>query len=204
MSLAVLLLLSGVQLTAATGVAADETPSPPSGVDPTAPPRIDPTDPGLKMRDGATLAEPRVLDVVSIVESEGGEERRQETPTSLTLALQAEVLFGKNSAKLTPEASGRVSAIVTEIKKHNAKKIRVFGFTDNLGAYEHGKVLSKQRADAVHGVLSQQLNDAGITYEVRGYSEDYPIADNATEEGRRKNRRVEVTFPTGGGGGTSV
>jgi outer membrane protein OmpA-like peptidoglycan-associated protein len=109
------------------------------------------------------------------------------------------VLFGKNSSKLTPEASGRVSAIAAEIKKHNARKVRVFGFTDNLGTYDHGKVLSKERADAVHGVLSEQLNDAGITYDVRGYSEDYPIADNATEEGRRKNRRVEITFPTGGG-----
>ncbi|MFF0446806.1 OmpA family protein [Streptomyces sp. NPDC004609] len=200
-TLAALVLVTGAQLTAAPGAAADETPGPPPGVEPASPPpRIDGDDPGLKMRDGATLAEPRVLDVVSIVETEGGEERRQETPTSLTFALQAEVLFGKNSAKLTPEAGGRVSAIVAEIKKSNAKRVRVFGFTDNLGTYEHGKVLSKQRADAVHGVLTQQLNDAGITYDVRGYSEDYPIADNATEEGRRKNRRVEVTFPTGGGG----
>ncbi|MFI6287010.1 OmpA family protein [Streptomyces sp. NPDC051018] len=203
MTLAALVLITGSQLTAAPGVAAEETPSPPPGMEPAAPPpRIDGDDPGLKMRDGATLAEPRVLDVVSIVETEGGEERRQETPTSLTFALQAEVLFGKNSAKLTPEAGGRVSAIVAEIRKSNAKRVRVFGFTDNLGTYEHGMVLSKQRADAVHGVLSGQLNDAGITYEVRGYSEDYPIADNATEEGRRKNRRVEVTFPTGGGSPT--
>ncbi|MFD3439146.1 OmpA family protein [Streptomyces sp. NPDC058685] len=201
-SLAALFLFTSIQLTAApaaSGAPVDDDPSVPPGTESTyTPPEIDGSNPGLKMRDGATLAQPRVLDIVSIVETEGGEERREETTSSLKFALQAEVLFGKDSAKLTPQANGRISAIVAEIKKHNAQKIRVFGFTDNLGTYEHGRVLSKKRADAVHGVLSGQLDDAGITYEVRGYSEDYPIADNSSEEGRTKNRRVEVSFPTGG------
>ena len=201
-SLAALLLFTSIQLTtapAASGAPVDDDPSVPPGTESTyTPPEIDGSNPGLKMRDGATLAQPRVLDIVSIVETEGGEERREETTSSLKFALQAEVLFGKDSAKLTSQANGRISAIVAEIKKHNAQKVRVFGFTDNLGTYEHGRVLSKKRADAVHGVLSGQLDDAGITYEVRGYSEDYPIADNSSEEGRTKNRRVEVSFPTGG------
>ncbi len=199
-SFAAVLLLTGFQLTGASAASADDDPSVPPGTESAyTPPKIDGTSTGLKMRDGATLAEPRVLNIVSIVETEGGEERREETSSSLKFALQAEVLFGKNSAKLTSQANGRIAAIVAEVRKHNARKIRVFGFTDNLGTYEHGQVLSKQRATAVHSVLSRQLNDAGITYEVRGYSEDYPIADNSTEEGRTKNRRVEVSFPTGGG-----
>jgi outer membrane protein OmpA-like peptidoglycan-associated protein len=203
-SLAALVLFTGAQLAASPAAAADEAPGALPAVETApGPPRIDASDPGLELREGATLAAPRVLDVVSIVETEGGEERRQETPTSLTLALQAEVLFGKNSAALTPQAAGRLSAIAAEIKKHDPRRIRIFGFTDDLGTYEHGKVLSRKRADAVHGVLSQELDDSGITYDVRGYSEDYPIADNATEDGRRKNRRVEITFPTGGGGGGS-
>jgi outer membrane protein OmpA-like peptidoglycan-associated protein len=74
--------------------------------------------------------------------------------------------------------------------------VRVFGFTDNLGSSAHGDVLSKQRADAVHGVLVESLGST-ITFEIRGYGEQYPIADNSTEEGRKKNRRVEVSFPRG-------
>ncbi|MFE5858075.1 MULTISPECIES: OmpA family protein [unclassified Streptomyces] len=200
-SVAVVLLFTGLQLGGASGAAAKDDPSaPPDSVPTSAAPAIDSSSPGLRMREGAKLASSRVLDIVSIVETEGGEERREETPTSLKFALQAEVLFGKDSAKLTPQAGGRISAIVAEIRRHKAQSLRVFGFTDDLGTYEHGKVLSKKRADAVHGVLSQQLNDASITYVVRGYSEDYPIADNSDEEGRRKNRRVEVSFPTGGAG----
>lgn len=114
----------------------------------------------------------------------------------MKFALQAEVLFGKDSAKLNPEARGRIQAIAEEAQAQQANKVRVFGFTDDLGSYEHGKKLSKNRADAVHEELVKTLGP-NVTYEVRGYSEDYPIADNSTEAGRMKNRRVEVSFPRG-------
>ncbi|GAA2286934.1 hypothetical protein GCM10010234_28240 [Streptomyces hawaiiensis] len=89
-------------------------------------------------------------------------------------------------------------AIAEEIKTQNATKIRVFGFTDNLGSSAHGDVLSRKRADAVQNVLDQELTASDVTYEVRGYGEQYPIADNASETGRKKNRRVEVSFPRSG------
>ncbi|MFV2118914.1 OmpA family protein [Streptomyces sp. Act-28] len=198
--LAAVVLLTGAYVAVPSAAYADETPGvvPPGTEASASVPEVDPNAPGLKMRDGATLATAKVLPIVSIVESEGGEERREETSTNLKFALQAEVLFGKDSAKLTPEANSRIAAIAEEIKKRNATKIRVFGFTDDLGSAAHGDVLSKQRADAVHGVLSPLLAAQDITYEIRGYGEQYPIADNSTEEGRRKNRRVEVSFPTGG------
>ncbi|MER7109633.1 OmpA family protein [Streptomyces sp. NPDC000229] len=196
--IAAVVLFAGVQLTGVSGAHADDIPSTPPGTESTLPPpEVDGNSPGLKMRDGATLAPAKVLPLISIVESEGGEERREETSSNLKFALQAEVLFGKDSAKLTPEANSRIAAIAEEIKKQNATKVRIFGFTDNLGSSAHGDVLSKQRADAVHKVLSPMLASAGITYEIRGYGEQYPIADNSTEEGRKKNRRVEVSFPRG-------
>ncbi|GGQ04426.1 OmpA family protein [Streptomyces mutabilis] len=160
-----------------------------------APVKVDPNDPDLKLPDGATLAQAKVLDIKSVVEDQSGDERREDTNTSVTFALQAEVLFGKDSAKLGAEAKSRIAGIAEEIKTQNATRVRVFGFTDNLGSSAHGDVLSKQRANAVHDILTESLNDAGITYEVRGYGEQYPIADNSTEAGRKKNRRVEVSFP---------
>ena len=147
--------------------------------------------------DGATLAPAKVLDIKSVVEDLGGEERREDTNSDVTFALQAEVLFPKDSSKLNPDAQSRIQAIADEIKAQNATTVRVFGFTDNLGSYAHGRTLSRQRANAVQDVLDQELKDSGITYEVRGYSEDYPIASNSTESGRKKNRRVEVSFPRG-------
>ncbi|MDN3028183.1 OmpA family protein [Streptomyces sp. S.PB5] len=183
----------------AVAARADGDPSVPPGTEASAsaPVEVDPNDPDLKLPEGGTLAEPKVLDIKQVVEDEGGEERREDTNADVKFALQAEVLFSKDSAKLSGESKARIAAIADEIKAQNATRIRVFGFTDNLGSSAHGDVLSRQRANAVQDVLETELNDAGITYEIRGYGEQYPIADNSTETGRKKNRRVEVSFPRG-------
>ncbi|MEU6980836.1 MULTISPECIES: OmpA family protein [unclassified Streptomyces] len=194
-----LVLLSGTA--GAVGTArADDPPGSTSSASP--PPAIDANSPALMLPDGATLAPAKILDIKQIVEEQGGEQRREDTNVDVTFALQAEVLFAKDSAKLGPAATARIAAIAAEINKQGSGRVRVFGFTDNLGSYEHGLKLSKARADAVQLELAKNL-DPGTTFDIRGYSEDYPIADNGTEDGRKKNRRVEVSFPrtSGSGGG---
>ncbi|WLW52526.1 OmpA family protein [Streptomyces sp. YU58] len=195
------LTLTAASLLAAltTPAHADDGPSVPPGTEPSAsaPVNVDSNDPDLKLPEGATLAEPKVLDIKQVVEDQSGDERREDTNADVKFALQAEVLFGKDSAKLGGEARSRISAIAEEIKTQKATRIRVFGFTDNLGSSAHGDVLSRRRANAVEGVLEQELNDPNITFEVRGYGEQYPIASNTTEASRKKNRRVEVSFPRG-------
>lgn len=192
-----LALLATTLLVLTTPPARADDPSVPPGTEPTAtaPVEVDPNDPDLKLPEGATLAEPKVLDIKQVVEDETGDERREDTNADVKFALQAEVLFGKDSAKLSADAKARIAGIAAEIEKQNATRIRVFGFTDNLGSSAHGDVLSKQRANAVQAALAGGLNDANVVFEVRGYGEQYPIADNASEAGRKKNRRVEVTFP---------
>ncbi|MFK0097302.1 OmpA family protein [Streptomyces sp. NPDC091040] len=192
--------LGGVGAVAPEAVAGD-SPYPSASAEP--PVEIDPHDTDLKLPEGATLAPPKVLDIKSVIEDLGGEERREDTNADIKFALQAEVLFGKDSAKLSGEAKGRINAIAEEIKRQDAKKVRVFGFTDDLGSSGHGDVLSKKRAEAVHNVLDEALGGSGITFEIRGYGEDYPIASNDDEDGRRKNRRVEVSFQRGETGSQS-
>lgn len=191
----VVVFLGATTLWGAGGAMADDNPTAVPSASP--PVEVDANSPGLMLGDGATLGKVRVLDIKSIVEDMGGEERREDTNADITLALQAEVLFGKDSAKLSGEANARINAIAEEIKNQNATRVRVFGFTDNLGTSAHGDVLSKQRANAVQGVLAPKLPD--VTFEIRGYGEQYPISSNDTEEGRKKNRRVEISFPRTGG-----
>jgi outer membrane protein OmpA-like peptidoglycan-associated protein len=196
-TLTALAVLAALTLTTPVAQADDDDPSaPPGSVTTSPPPEVDPNSPGLKLADGATLAAAKVLDIKSVVEDMGGEERRVDTNETVTFALQAEVLFPKDSSKLNPEARSRIQAIADEIKAQKATNVRVFGFTDNLGSYAHGLTLSKNRAEVVHDELAAGLG-GDVTFQVRGYSEDYPIADNTSEQGRRKNRRVEVTFQKG-------
>ncbi|MER8088026.1 OmpA family protein [Streptomyces sp. NPDC094048] len=199
MAVATVALMAGTSVIGASTAMADDGPSVPPGTEASDKPpvAVDGSDPDLKMVEGATLAPAKVLDIIQVIEDEGGEERREDSNANIKFALQAEVLFGKDSAKLSSAANARIAAIAAEIKKQNATKVRVFGFTDNLGSSAHGDVLSKQRANSVQSVLVKQLG-SNVTFDIRGYGEQYPIADNSTEEGRKKNRRVEVSFPRGG------
>ncbi|WTU48595.1 OmpA family protein [Streptomyces sp. NBC_00057] len=198
LSVASAMLMATATLLGASSALADDGPSVPPGTEATSVPpvELDPNDPDLKMPEGSTLAPAKVLDIVQVIEDEGGDERREDSNASIKFALQAEVLFGKDSAKLSSAANSRIAAIAAEIKKQNATKVRVFGFTDNLGSSAHGDVLSKQRANAVQSVLVKELGST-VSFDIRGYGEQYPIANNGTEEGRKKNRRVEVSFPRG-------
>ncbi|MFJ7270094.1 OmpA family protein [Streptomyces sp. NPDC099050] len=192
------LVIAGAHFVGATSAYADDaTPSVPPGTEASASPPVPvkADSPGLKLPQGGILAAPKVLDMVEVVEDLGGEERRQETNQTVMMALQSEVMFPEDSAVFNAQAAARIQAIAQEINTQKATTVRIFGFTDDQGSYEHGKELSKKRADAVQAELAKTVTNPGVTFDVRGYSEDYPIADNGTEEGRKKNRRVEITFP---------
>ncbi|MGV4890765.1 OmpA family protein (plasmid) [Streptomyces viridosporus] len=156
---------------------------------------------GLALRSGATLAPPKILDLGSdpvgisrVVGNRDGAERRTDTNTEVTYELQAAVLFAKDSGRLSDSARSRIAAIAREIEQRAATRARVTGFTDNLGSSVHGDILSTQRADAVRDVLTDDLRSEAVTFETHGFGERRPVASNATEAGRRENRRVEISF----------
>lgn len=207
-ALSVVLAAGGTAVALGVAVAppavADGVPPPSAGdAAPSAPVPIDPASPNLRLPEGSKLAPAKVLDIVSVsdessVAADQPEQREETSNSTVTYALQSEVAFDKDSATLSAAATARIQAIAADINtRHVTSPIRVFGFTDDLGSSEHGVTLSRQRAQAVYEVLAAALSSAGDsshTFQVRGYGEDYPIADNSTESGRQQNRRVEITF----------
>jgi outer membrane protein OmpA-like peptidoglycan-associated protein len=78
-----------------------------------------------------------------------------------------------------------------KLRNADVVSIKVIGHTDSKGSDAYNQALSERRASSVAAyLLSQGLEPGKLTSEGRGESE--PVADNATEEGRAKNRRVEL------------
>lgn len=104
-----------------------------------------------------------------------------------------EVKFQTNKADILPgkESEDVLLAVQSVLTQHpEIKSVRIEGHTDNTGAAEHNRQLSKQRAQAVQDWLVKHGIEAGrLTAE--GFGPDRPIAPNDTEEGRRNNRRVD-------------
>jgi len=80
------------------------------------------------------------------------------------------------------------------MKSFDTATVLLEGHTDNKGADKYNMKLSQRRADAVRTFIIEQHGvDAG-RLTAKGFGETKPVASNATDEGRAKNRRVEAVF----------
>jgi outer membrane protein OmpA-like peptidoglycan-associated protein len=104
------------------------------------------------------------------------------------------VLFDFNKATLQPDSDAVLQPVSALMAADKALKLEVQGHTDNVGNDGYNQTLSEARAKAVANWLSQQ----GVAPErltAKGYGRTKPVADNATDEGRARNRRVEIADP---------
>jgi OOP family OmpA-OmpF porin len=110
-----------------------------------------------------------------------------------TVVFDAVALFDFDKADLKPEGKAQIKAYREEAKAElsRADKITITGYTDNVGTADYNMKLSLRRAEAVRDyVISLGIDPNKL--EVKGEGMSNPMADNSTEEGRAKNRRVEV------------
>jgi outer membrane protein OmpA-like peptidoglycan-associated protein len=103
------------------------------------------------------------------------------------------VRFARDSSRLTPEARTALKALAKEMKTERGTRLKITAHTDARGKPSHNLRLSLDRARAVKSFLKSR-RVAGSRIQVEGKGDAEPVADNATEEGRARNRRVEFTF----------
>jgi len=99
--------------------------------------------------------------------------------------------FETGQATLKPESQEQLKNIAEILKAYPKVTIKLGGYTDSTGDPQANLKLSQQRADAVMADLVKLGVDAG-RIKAEGYGQEHPVADNSTEEGRAKNRRIDI------------
>jgi OmpA-OmpF porin, OOP family len=101
------------------------------------------------------------------------------------------VLFDFNKSTLQPASDGPLQQVAALMAANPLLKIEVQGHTDNVGGDDYNQKLSEARANSVMAWLTQH-GVAANRMTAKGYGKTKPIADNNSDEGRMKNRRVEI------------
>ena len=109
----------------------------------------------------------------------------------IKITFGSDILFDVDSYELKSETKKQLTEFAQTLNKYEDTDIRIEGHADATGSDDHNLKLSKQRADAVANYLEAQGVKTSRIDE-KGYGESQPVADNSTEAGRRKNRRVDV------------
>lgn len=102
------------------------------------------------------------------------------------------ILFDTDKADIKPDSKPQLDEMAALMKANPALKVHIAGHTDNQGTVEHNLGLSQRRADAVVRALSTQYGIPAARMTGRGLGPFAPVATNDTEDGRAKNRRVEI------------
>jgi OOP family OmpA-OmpF porin len=102
------------------------------------------------------------------------------------------ILFDTGNASLKAESVPALEEIAKLMKSNTSLKLRVVGHTDNQGALDSNIALSKRRAEAVTAALASTYGIAAQRLSAFGVADLAPVASNSAEEGRAKNRRVEL------------
>lgn len=100
------------------------------------------------------------------------------------------LVFDTGKATLKPESQEQINNINEILKAFPAVTLKFGGYTDNVGNPQANLKLSQERAEAVMAEI-EKLGIDKARLAAEGYGDQHPVADNATEEGRQKNRRVD-------------
>ncbi len=102
------------------------------------------------------------------------------------------IYFDTNKTDIKPESAPALDEIAKFLKQDPKVTVYVVGHTDNVGGYESNMGLSQRRAEAVVKELTTKYGIAATRLKAAGSGPLAPVAPNGTEDGRAKNRRVEL------------
>ncbi|MEU8120481.1 OmpA family protein [Spirillospora sp. NPDC049024] len=148
--------------------------------------------PDQKDPASVSLAPPRILTVAGV--AQGDDQSVDDDGDNRAVRLSSDVLFALNKADLTPQADKLLRGVAQQVDASRGSTVKVDGYTDSSGDDAINRPLSERRAKAVADRLKQLVTRTGVTFQTAGHGSADPVASNDSESGRRKNRRVTVSF----------
>nr|WP_242431797.1 OmpA family protein [Burkholderia ambifaria] len=115
-------------------------------------------------------------------------------PPPAVVTLDSMSLFDSGKAQLKTGTTRAMVDALELIKAHPGKRVLVAGYADDQGRPDRNLKLSIDRASAVRDWLVEASGIPPAQFAIQGYGDARPVANNATPEGRAKNRRVEITL----------
>jgi outer membrane protein OmpA-like peptidoglycan-associated protein len=110
----------------------------------------------------------------------------------IRILLPDKILFESGKSDLKPESADALNAFLEIFSVYPEARVRIEGHTDNIGNAEVNLKLSIQRAESVMNAFKFKKIPQSLKFETKGSGSTKPISDNSTEEGRAKNRRVDI------------
>lgn len=110
---------------------------------------------------------------------------------NIILNMPSDITFDVDQSDVKPGFYETLNSVALVLKEFDKTTISVNGHADSTGSDQHNLALSQRRALSVSQYLSGQ-GVSGARLHAAGYGESRPIASNATPDGRRQNRRVEI------------
>lgn len=110
------------------------------------------------------------------------------------------IYFDTDKTEIKPASKPTLDEVGSLLKIDRSLKLEISGHTDNTGSPAHNLALSQGRAQAVVDALVKQYGIDPARLQAKGYGDTKPVASNASEDGKAKNRRVELRkLPAGAG-----
>lgn len=109
-----------------------------------------------------------------------------------TILLDQDLLFDIGSSHLQSEGFPLLDSLNILLTQYEQADVSIVGHTDNIGEDAYNLKLSERRAEKIRDYLLKNKSHIGVRYITKGKGKAEPIASNDTEEGRAKNRRVEI------------
>lgn len=110
----------------------------------------------------------------------------------IVVEVPSHLLFDFDKSELKSDVIETLDQLSEDLNQYDGAYVMINGHTDSQGKEDYNQKLSEERAKEVQSYLENRVNGEAISIETKGYGETQPISSNESEDGREKNRRVEI------------